>query len=111
MFLFARGRAKKIQNKAVVNTSTLMRESEAENNKARLSCGNSRMAGKRSQESVPRSRPAARRLGVGWREGLAAGSAWGLVGEHLLGIPGALAQASLWAPFGPGLRETHSILR
>ncbi|XP_045652383.1 kinesin-like protein KIF28P [Ursus americanus] len=37
-------RAKKIQNKAVVNTSTLMRESEAENNKARLSCGNSRMA-------------------------------------------------------------------
>nr|XP_025859049.1 kinesin-like protein KIF28P [Vulpes vulpes] len=37
-------RAKKIQNKAVVNTSMLMREAEAENNKVLLACGNSRMA-------------------------------------------------------------------
>ncbi|XP_059877220.1 LOW QUALITY PROTEIN: kinesin-like protein KIF28P [Delphinus delphis] len=37
-------RAKKIRNKAVVNTSTLMRESRAENNKQLLGCGNSRMA-------------------------------------------------------------------
>nr|XP_035966885.1 kinesin-like protein KIF28P [Halichoerus grypus] len=37
-------RAKKIQNKAVVNTSTLMRESKAENNKVLLTRGNSRMA-------------------------------------------------------------------
>ncbi|KAF3823491.1 hypothetical protein GH733_010927 [Mirounga leonina] len=44
-------RAKKIQNKAVVNTSTLMRESKAENNKVLLTRGNSRMAGKLSLES------------------------------------------------------------
>ncbi|XP_027465995.1 kinesin-like protein KIF28P [Zalophus californianus] len=37
-------RAKKIQNKAVVNTSTLMRESKAENNKVLLTRGNARMA-------------------------------------------------------------------
>ncbi|XP_057386154.1 kinesin-like protein KIF28P [Balaenoptera acutorostrata] len=37
-------RAKKIRNKAVVNTSTLMRESRAENNKLLLGRGNSRMA-------------------------------------------------------------------
>uniref|UniRef100_A0A8C6AL82 Kinesin-like protein n=1 Tax=Monodon monoceros TaxID=40151 RepID=A0A8C6AL82_MONMO len=36
-------RAKKIRNKAVVNTSTLMRESRAQNNKLLLGCGNSRM--------------------------------------------------------------------
>lgn len=51
--MFAHGRAKKIQNKAVVNTSTLMRESKAENNKVLLTRGNSRMAGKLSLESVP----------------------------------------------------------
>lgn len=45
-------RAKKIRNKAVVNTSTLMRESRAENNRLLLGCGNSTMAGKLSQESV-----------------------------------------------------------
>ncbi|XP_070357528.1 kinesin-like protein KIF28P [Equus asinus] len=38
-------RAKKIRNKAVVNTSTLMRESRTENNKLLLGCGNSSMAG------------------------------------------------------------------
>ena len=53
MFLFEHGRAKKIQNKAVVNTSMLMREAEAENNKVLLARGNSRMAGKLSLESVP----------------------------------------------------------
>ncbi|KAJ8776333.1 hypothetical protein J1605_015631 [Eschrichtius robustus] len=37
-------RAKKIRNKAVVNTSTLMRESRAENNRLLLGRGNSRMA-------------------------------------------------------------------
>ncbi|XP_040119558.1 kinesin-like protein KIF28P [Oryx dammah] len=37
-------RAKKIRNKAVVNTSTLMRESRAENNRLLLGCGNCRMA-------------------------------------------------------------------
>ncbi|XP_074172996.1 kinesin-like protein KIF28P isoform X1 [Rhinolophus sinicus] len=36
-------RAKKIRNKAVVNTSTLMRESRAENSKLLLRCGNSRI--------------------------------------------------------------------
>ena len=44
-------RAKKIRNKAVVNTSTLMRESRAENDRLLLGCGNSTMAGKLSQES------------------------------------------------------------
>ncbi|XP_021574398.1 kinesin-like protein KIF28P [Carlito syrichta] len=37
-------RAKKIRNKAVVNTWTLMRESRAENSKLLLRCGNYRMA-------------------------------------------------------------------
>ncbi|KAG8511831.1 Kinesin-like protein KIF28P, partial [Galemys pyrenaicus] len=45
-------RAKKIQNKAVVNTSMLRRQSRAENNKLLLGCGHSRMAGKLSQESA-----------------------------------------------------------
>lgn len=45
-------RAKKIRNKAVVNTSTLMRESRAENDRLLLGCGNCRMAGKLSQESA-----------------------------------------------------------
>uniref|UniRef100_A0A8C8WV78 Kinesin-like protein n=1 Tax=Panthera leo TaxID=9689 RepID=A0A8C8WV78_PANLE len=70
-------RAKKIRNRAVVNTSTLMRESKAENDRALLVRGNSGMAGKLSQEQCW-SRPAAGRPEVGWREGPAAGSAWGL---------------------------------
>uniref|UniRef100_A0A8D2BV20 Kinesin-like protein n=1 Tax=Sus scrofa TaxID=9823 RepID=A0A8D2BV20_PIG len=37
-------RAKKIRNKAVVNTSTLVKESRAENSKLLLGCGNSRIA-------------------------------------------------------------------
>ncbi|XP_027832124.2 kinesin-like protein KIF28P [Ovis aries] len=37
-------RAKKIRNKAVVNTSTLMRESRGENERLLLGCGNCRMA-------------------------------------------------------------------
>ena len=45
-------RAKKIRNKAVVNTSTLMRESRAENDGLLLGCGNSTVAGKLSQESA-----------------------------------------------------------
>lgn len=51
VLLFAHDRAKKIRNKAVVNTSTLTRESRAENNKLLLTCGNSRITGKLSQES------------------------------------------------------------
>lgn len=51
VLLFAYDRAKKIRNKAVVNTSMPMRESRAENSKLLLSCGNSRITGKLSQES------------------------------------------------------------
>ncbi|XP_025782030.1 kinesin-like protein KIF28P [Puma concolor] len=46
-------RAKKIRNRAVVNTSTLMRESKAENDRALLARRNSGMAGKLSQEQSP----------------------------------------------------------
>lgn len=114
VFIFAHGRAKKIRNRAVVNTSTLMRESKAENDRALLARGISGMAGKLSQEQR-RSRPAAGRLGVGWREGPAAGSAWGSAGRW--GTPAwnrrSLAQASgtLWGHLGPGLGKKYFILR
>lgn len=71
-------RAKKIRNKAVVNTSTLMRESRAENNKLLLGCGNSRMAGKPSQESA-RVQASSQEAGSGREEGRGRGQAqaWG----------------------------------
>ncbi|KAM9106779.1 LOW QUALITY PROTEIN: kinesin-like protein KIF28P [Megaptera novaeangliae] len=71
-------RAKKIRNKAVVNTSTLMRESRAENNKLLLGRGNSRMAGKPSQESA-RVQARSQEAGSGREEGRGRGQAqaWG----------------------------------
>uniref|UniRef100_A0A673SVA5 Kinesin-like protein n=1 Tax=Suricata suricatta TaxID=37032 RepID=A0A673SVA5_SURSU len=56
-------RAKKIRNKAMVNTSMLTRESKAENIRVPLAHGNFRMAGKLSQEQC-RSRPAERNTTV-----------------------------------------------
>ena len=71
-------RAKKIRNKAVVNTSTLMRESRAENNKLLLGRGNSRMAGKPSQE-LARVQARSQEAGSGGEEGRGRGQAqaWG----------------------------------
>uniref|UniRef100_A0A8C0C8D8 Kinesin-like protein 6 n=1 Tax=Balaenoptera musculus TaxID=9771 RepID=A0A8C0C8D8_BALMU len=67
-------RAKKIRNKAVVNTSTLMRESRAENNKLLLGRGNSRMAGKPSQE-LARVQARSQEAGSGREEGRGRGQA------------------------------------
>ena len=69
-------RAKKIRNKAVVNTSTLVKESRAENSKLLLGCGNSRIAGKLAQESV--QVPASSQEAGDRRRGR--GGGWGIPG-------------------------------
>lgn len=110
MFFFAHGRAKKIQNKAVVNTSMLMRESKAENSKALLAHGNSRTAGKRSLG--PGQQQEGREQDGGRDRLQAQHGAWG--GGHLLGITGALAQGSLQGHFGlyfEANAESHAIVR
>ena len=52
MFPFVPERAKKVRNKAVVNTAALTPESRTENSKLLLGGGNSSMAGKLSQRSM-----------------------------------------------------------
>lgn len=86
----AHNRAKKIRNKAVVNTSTLTKESNAENSKLLLGGGHSRTAGKLSQESTlsPSQRAES------WRRDQHA--AWG---GHLASLSGARRKPG--APEGP----------